>query len=121
MSKDTGFNPVGTVSMTDLYQSFNYRNWTYYWTPAVRRSVMADDFVYAISDAGIRVATLADPAAALATVTFDPPQVKAWEDSRTGANSPWSPTWRARRAQWWWVAGTSGASRPSANARPHRR
>jgi hypothetical protein len=28
-------------------------------------------------------------------VTFDPPQVKAWEDSRTGANSPWSPTWTA--------------------------
>ena len=28
-------------------------------------------------------------------VKFDPPQVKVWEDSRTGANSPWSPLWRA--------------------------
>ena len=28
-------------------------------------------------------------------VTFDPFQVKVWEDSRTGANSPWSPLWRA--------------------------
>ena len=28
-----------------------------------------------------------------ATVTFDPPQVKAWEDTRTGANSPWAPLW----------------------------
>ncbi|HZR25306.1 MAG TPA: hypothetical protein VFA59_17050 [Vicinamibacterales bacterium] len=28
-----------------------------------------------------------------ATVTFDPPQVKAWEDTRAGANSPWAPQW----------------------------
>lgn len=28
-------------------------------------------------------------------VTFDPPQVKAWEDTRTGANSPWAPIWIA--------------------------
>ncbi|HVR29774.1 MAG TPA: hypothetical protein VMS86_09605 [Thermoanaerobaculia bacterium] len=28
-------------------------------------------------------------------VTFDPEQVKVWEDSRTGANSPWAPTWMA--------------------------
>jgi hypothetical protein len=26
-------------------------------------------------------------------VSFDPPQVKAWEDTRTGANSPWAPLW----------------------------
>jgi hypothetical protein len=26
-------------------------------------------------------------------VTFDPPQVKAWEDTRAGANSPWAPLW----------------------------
>ena len=28
-------------------------------------------------------------------VTFDPEQIKAWEDTRTGANSPWSPIWTA--------------------------
>jgi hypothetical protein len=28
-------------------------------------------------------------------VTFDPPQVKAWEDTRAGANSPWAPLWAA--------------------------
>jgi hypothetical protein len=28
-----------------------------------------------------------------ATVTFDPPQVKAWEDTRVGSNSPWAPMW----------------------------
>jgi hypothetical protein len=26
-------------------------------------------------------------------VTLDPPQVKVWEDTRTGANSPWAPLW----------------------------
>ena len=26
-------------------------------------------------------------------VTFDPPQVKVWEDTRTGMNSPWAPLW----------------------------
>ena len=30
-----------------------------------------------------------------AKVTFDPPQVKAWEDTRAGANSPWAPIWSA--------------------------
>jgi hypothetical protein len=30
-----------------------------------------------------------------ATVTFDPPQIKAWEDTRAGANSPWAPLWLA--------------------------
>ena len=28
-------------------------------------------------------------------VTFDPLQVKVWEDTRTGANSPWAPLWVA--------------------------
>jgi hypothetical protein len=28
-------------------------------------------------------------------VTFDPPQIKVWEDTRVGANSPWSPVWVA--------------------------
>ncbi len=26
-------------------------------------------------------------------VTFDPVQIKAWEDTRAGANSPWAPIW----------------------------
>lgn len=29
------------------------------------------------------------------TVTFHPLQVKVWEDTRTGANSPWAPLWVA--------------------------
>ena len=30
-----------------------------------------------------------------AQVTFDPPQVKVWEDTRAGAKSPWAPIWSA--------------------------
>jgi len=30
-----------------------------------------------------------------APVTYDPLQIKAWEDTRAGANSPWAPIWRA--------------------------
>ena len=30
-----------------------------------------------------------------AKVVFDPPQVKPWEDTRAGANSPWAPQWAA--------------------------
>ncbi len=29
------------------------------------------------------------------TATFDPAQVKVWEDTRAGANSPWAPLWIA--------------------------
>ena len=28
-------------------------------------------------------------------VTFTPEQIKVWEDTRTGANSPWAPIWAA--------------------------
>jgi hypothetical protein len=28
-------------------------------------------------------------------VTFTPEQIKVWEDTRTGANSPWAPVWVA--------------------------
>jgi len=68
----TGITPKGAVSLKDMYQSFNYYGWTYYWTPAVRRSVMADDFVYAISDSGIRVAEISSLGTPLKTVQFAP-------------------------------------------------
>ena len=28
-------------------------------------------------------------------MTFTPEQIKVWEDTRTGANSPWAPVWAA--------------------------
>lgn len=68
----TGFTPVGAVSMTDVYRSFNNRYWSWYWTPAVRRSVMADDYVYAITDAGVRVSHVNNLQVPLATSYFQP-------------------------------------------------
>ncbi len=49
----------------------NY-GWYWWWMPTVRRSIMADDFVYAISDAGIRSARIDALSTPLATVKFTP-------------------------------------------------
>jgi hypothetical protein len=68
---ETGITPLGALSMSDLYMSDSWNGWTYYWMPSVRRSVMADDFVYSISDAGIRSAHVGNLSAPLGTVRFD--------------------------------------------------
>lgn len=66
----TGFTSRGAISMRDLYLVERSYNWTYYWTPQVRRSVMADDFVYAISDSGIRVANVNNLSLPISTAQF---------------------------------------------------
>jgi len=66
-----GFTAKGAISMRDVFMVSNYYNWSYYWTPQARRSVMADDFVYSISDAGLRVANIADLSKPIATAYFD--------------------------------------------------
>jgi hypothetical protein len=63
---ERGITPVGAVDMGDAYREAGSTSWTYYWQPEVRRSVMADDWVYAIGDVGIRAAhvdTLGNPVA----------------------------------------------------------
>jgi hypothetical protein len=65
----------GALSMKDLYVTYGDSNWTWSWSPVIRRSVMAADasgntFVYAVSDAGIRVAALNSLDAPLATAKF---------------------------------------------------
>ena len=65
----------GALSMKDLYVTDGDARWAWSWSPAIRRSVMAADadgnaFVYAISDAGIRVAPLGTLEAPLATAKF---------------------------------------------------
>ena len=45
-------------------------------------------------------------------VTFDPPQITAWEDTRVGGNSPWSPGWSTPESPEdgrWEVQATFGA------------
>ncbi|MDY7230045.1 beta-propeller domain-containing protein [Hyalangium rubrum] len=68
----TGFTPLGSISVADQYQVHSYRGWSWYWTPNVRRSVMADDYVYAISDAGVRVAHVDNLQVPLASTSFQP-------------------------------------------------
>ena len=69
----TGLTDKGTLSMEDLYTQANDNLWSWDWTPSVRRSVMADDYVYAISDAGIRVARVDALDQPIATTSFPPP------------------------------------------------
>ena len=65
-----GISPVGSVPMSDLFRTVSMPQWTYYYTPDVRRSVMADDYVYAISDAGVRVSKVDSLQTPLVTVPF---------------------------------------------------
>ena len=59
------------MSLNDVYRAQGRYDWQPYYNPEVRRSVMASDdantFVYAISDAGVRVAQLGALATPLAT------------------------------------------------------
>jgi hypothetical protein len=67
----TGFTSKGSLGMSDVYMVSTYNDWSWYWRPYVSRSVMADGFVYAISDAGIRVANVSSLATPVATTLFD--------------------------------------------------
>ena len=59
------------IDMAEVYRYVEYYDWSWYYSPWIRRSVMADDFAYAISDAGIRVANMNTPSTPVATVLFD--------------------------------------------------
>ncbi|HEY6907938.1 MAG TPA: beta-propeller domain-containing protein [Myxococcales bacterium] len=66
---------AGSLGMSDVYIQQGTGNWTWWYRPWVRRSVMATDqggstFVYAVSDAGVRVAPLSNLAAPLGTALF---------------------------------------------------
>jgi hypothetical protein len=73
----TSIDFKGALSMKDLYLTGSSGNWTWMWSPWIRRSVMASDsagaaYVYAISDAGIRVAPVSALSKPLATANFPP-------------------------------------------------
>lgn len=69
----SGITARGALSMRDVYVQDGLNAWQFYWEPQIRRSVMADDFVYAISDAGLRVANIASLDQPVATVAFPVP------------------------------------------------
>jgi hypothetical protein len=61
--------------MGDVYIQQGSGDWTWWYRPWVRRSVMSTDqggttFVYAVSDAGVRVAALPQLDVPLATALF---------------------------------------------------
>ena len=65
-----GITARGALSMSDVFTATQDSDWRYYWLPQVRRSVMADDFVFAISDAGIRVSNISTPSLPMKTIVF---------------------------------------------------
>lgn len=67
-----GITPAGSLSMADVYESTGNQSWSYYWSPLVTRSILADNAVYAISNAGIRSALVPNLPNWLATVRFTP-------------------------------------------------
>jgi Beta propeller domain len=74
----SGIAPLGALSMADVYLKVGSGEWTSWYRPWVSRGVMAtaqggDDFVYAISDAGLRAAAVRDPGTPLATALFPRP------------------------------------------------
>ena len=67
----TGIREVGELSMNDIYNSAALRSEEWWFSGAsVQRSVIADNFVYAISDLGIRSANLDQLTTPLATVRY---------------------------------------------------
>jgi hypothetical protein len=71
----TGIAPLGSLGLSDVYIQQGSGDWTWWYRPWVRRSVMATDqagstFVYAVSDAGVRVAPLLRLDSPLATALF---------------------------------------------------
>jgi len=70
-----GISPLGSLSLGDVYVQQGSGDWTWWYRPWVRRSVLATDqagnaFVYAVSDAGVRAAPLLHLDAPLATALF---------------------------------------------------
>jgi uncharacterized secreted protein with C-terminal beta-propeller domain len=73
-----GITPRGSVDMKELYMKANRYDWSWSYSPWVRRSVMAsdaqgNDFVYAISDRGIRAANARALTTPLRDAEFPPP------------------------------------------------
>jgi uncharacterized secreted protein with C-terminal beta-propeller domain len=73
----TGIHPLGDINMKDLYQDYGYSSWGWGRSRWVRRSVMAADtsgqeFVYAVSDLGIRVANVKALSSPLKTARLTP-------------------------------------------------
>jgi hypothetical protein len=68
IGRTRGIRPAGTLSMSDVRA--HAAGYGPGYAPPVRRSIVADDYVYAVSEAGIRAAELDEPEQSVATVQF---------------------------------------------------
>jgi uncharacterized secreted protein with C-terminal beta-propeller domain len=64
-----GIVSLGSVDHSDLGQGSPYPVY-YGWTPAVRRSVMMDDYVYSISSSGVKVSDTRDLSRTVSSIAF---------------------------------------------------
>jgi hypothetical protein len=74
----SGFAPLGSIDLKDLFARSGAPRFDEWYSAWVRRSVMSTDdvgteYVYAVSDAGLRVATAAALSKPMASVAFPPP------------------------------------------------
>jgi hypothetical protein len=65
-----GITDKGSLAMNDIYDGVNGSDTWWYSGAHVRRSIFADDFVYAISDLGIRAANINDLTNPVGTVRY---------------------------------------------------
>ena len=61
--------------------------------PRANRAMQPPARVTVGKNVGLHLSWFVYRAPSDASVTFDPPQIKPWEDTRAGANSPWAPLW----------------------------
>jgi len=69
-SNTTGFEELGRVDHSDLTGCANCDPWGYHWWVDIRRSIFMDDFLFSISDVGVKVNGLQDPDIEHASVIF---------------------------------------------------
>ncbi len=70
VSKDAGITSLGELAVNDLYQGTNYGWYWWHQRAYVTRAVIADNFVYAISQFGVRSADINALNKPLATSLF---------------------------------------------------
>ena len=87
----------GEIDHSGLFEDNSTNRWGWWYRPNVRRGVFVEDFVYAISDAGLRVAETDDPTNIVAEVAAEPqyenptptdPTITDKADSKPGLRIP---------------------------------
>ena len=67
----TDITRLGAVDVHDMVDCGDPATcWGWWWSPMVRRGVIAGDFVYAVTSGGVRVAHIASPSTSIATAVF---------------------------------------------------